>query len=143
IAAEALACLAGKAQSLQKEMIGMLQRLAGDQSKRVRGRLGEKIWALHNKKPELIWEILERWVEELPSRPEDHDVLRHTMKVGFEWLYKINPPRKKNLPQNLLEALRPIKDAKFLSLCGNWLACLHYGKGNSWADQTLRNRFDN
>jgi hypothetical protein len=79
----------------------------------------------------------------LPSRPNDLEMLRYTLTGGFHWLYKVDQPRTRTLLQNLLAALRSIKNAKFLSQCGEWLAWLDCFESDSWAKETLQNSLGN
>jgi len=142
-AAEGLVCLAAKAEGLSDEYKHLLSQLAADPDPVVRFRLGRRIWSFLGKWPEFVWETVEGWIAELPSRPGCLGVLLGTLRDSwFWWLRNNDLTRADQLLRDLLSAAR-LRDAKMLRrACGTWLAALGFFQGEVWASEAVSSAVD-
>lgn len=137
-AAKGLVSLAIKTELLADEWKDLLRRVADDPDPIVRYYLGLKIWLFLDNWPEFVWETLERWVSELPSRIGTLGVLQKTLGEYWFFLLRNNDAnRADQLLRNLLRETRSLNLTKFRSHCGKLLAALWFSEGEAWAGDTL------
>ncbi len=137
-AAKGFICLANKAELLTAEWKDLLHRVTHDPNPVVRYHLGEQIWSFLDKWPEFVWETLERWVSELPSRAGTVGVFCETLHSSwFWWLRNNDATRADQFLRNLLTAVNSCHSTKLRSHCGVCLAALWIFEGETWAGDAL------
>ncbi len=131
-------CLATKDEFLSSELKDLFMKIANDPDPSVRFHLGSNIWPLLNKWPEFVWDTLEHWISELPTRVDVLTVIHGTLNDSwFWWLRKDNQLRADQMLRNLWAAAR-LRDSRNLKrVCGEWLMALYLIKGESWAENAI------
>jgi hypothetical protein len=137
-AAEAFVCLAAKAERLSEEHEHLLRRLAADSDPVMQFHLGRRIWSFLEEWPEFVWETLEHWIAELPTRPGTLGVLSGTLGSSwFWWLRNSDPVRANQLLRSLLASARS-RDARMLRrACGMLLAALSFFRDEPWTGEII------
>lgn len=143
-AAGALVCLAARMETLTDEHKGLLRQVAEDTKRDLRFQVAENFWPLLKKWPEFVWETLERWVAELPSQPENNEVLLMAMNQNWFWRLQDNDSIRANqFLRKLLAAAQQKSSKELKHNCGSWLAALGFWKGELWACEILYSEIDN
>jgi len=137
-AAEGFVCLAVKPKGFTVEYKRLLHQLAADPDPVVRFHLGRRIWSFLDKWPEFVWETVERWVGELPTRAGTLGVIKGTLRDSwFWWLRNNDSIRADQLLRNLLAAARLRNSTELRRACGMWLAALSFFEGEVWASEAI------
>jgi hypothetical protein len=138
-AAEGLISLSLKAGPLRTEWQEVLRQVARDEDPIIRGRLAERLWEFFKVWEEFVWETIERWVEELPTRGDTHEALQTVFNRGpwLWWLRNNDIDRADQLLRNLFAAAHSAGEAKLQSHAGEWVAGLWLVKEAPWAAETL------
>ncbi len=142
-AASGFCSLVIKNQSLSPEWEDLLNRIADYPDPAVRFHLGGHLIALLNKRPEFVWNTLERWISELTTRADALAVIHGIITDSwFRWLRENNQTRADQLLRDLWGAAHVCDSKNLRHVCGEWLAAVYLIKGELWAKEVLESALE-
>jgi len=139
-AANGLLAMVPKAAPVQEANRILLQAISRDSDPRVRYMLAGWIWTFLDAWPEFVWETIERWTKEIPSKNGSVGVLRAAFDISgwFWWLRRRDETRAESLLQELRQHAHGLHDEDFSRMIGGYLNALWSDLGVSWAHDLLQ-----
>ena len=139
IAVDGLLALAREIGKLPGESVELLKSLSTHLVSEVRQRVATKIWTLFAQWPDFVWEVLERWVRDLPSVEGTAAVLGKALRDNWFWFLRTkNVDRADALLQSLWAAAHVQGDPDLRHHGSEWMTAAWIMK----ADESARNRLE-